>query len=176
MAMITCPECGANVSSEAESCPTCGRPINTKSKRRSRSSGLRTGAVIGLIGGIGLIAVLLISLYLGAASESRPEADITINVTTTAGEDKLISSLGLALPLVPIPLFIAAVIGADRFNRTTAIALSSASLVISAAALVLMAVFLNVLSICLGWLFLWQPVLEIIGAIKMLSNALRYEG
>lgn len=176
MAMIICPECGANVSSEAESCPTCGRPINTKSKRRSRSSGLRTGAVIGLIGGIGLIAVLLIGLYLGVASGSRPEADITINVITTAGEDKLISSLGMALPLVPIPLFIAAVIGADRLNRTTAIALSAASLVLSAVALVLMVVFLNVLSICLGWLFLWQPVLEVIGAIKMLSNALRYEG
>ena len=175
MAMITCPECGASVSSEAENCPTCGHPINIKPKRRSRAAGLRTGAIIGLMGGIGIIIVLLLG-YMGAVNESRPEADVTINITTTAGEDALISTLGLTLLLVPIPLFIVAVVGADKFNRTAAVALSALALAVSIGALTLTTVYLNVLSICLGWLFLWQPILEVVGSIKMLSNALRYEG
>ncbi len=175
MAMITCPECGASVSSEAENCPTCGHPINIKPKRRSRAAGLRTGAIIGLMGGIAIIIVFLLG-YMGAVNESRPEADVTINITTTAGEDALISTLGLTLLLVPIPLFIVAVVGADKFNRTAAVALSALALAVSIGALTLTAVYLNVLSICLGWLFLWQPVLEVVGSIKMLSNALRYEG
>ncbi len=112
MALITCPECGASVSSEAKVCPSCGRPINTQSKKRGRSSGFRTGAIIGLIGGIGLVGVFLLSV---------------------------------------------------------------AALALSATALVFMVFLLNVLSICLGWLFLWQPVLEIAGSIKMLSNAMKYE-
>ena len=29
MALINCPECGAKVSSQAPSCPSCGHPINT---------------------------------------------------------------------------------------------------------------------------------------------------
>ncbi len=175
MAMITCPECGASVSSEAENCPTCGHPINIKPKRRSRAAGLRTGAIVGLIGGIGIIIVFLLSLYMGTVNESRPEADVTINITTTAGEDALISTLGMTLPLVAIPLFIVAVVGADKFNRTAAIALSALALAVSIGALTFMAFFLNVLSICLGWMLLWQPALEVVGSIKMLSNALRYE-
>lgn len=30
MALITCPDCGKQISSSAPSCPNCGRPINTK--------------------------------------------------------------------------------------------------------------------------------------------------
>ena len=29
MALINCPECGAQVSSQAPTCPSCGHPINT---------------------------------------------------------------------------------------------------------------------------------------------------
>lgn len=34
MAMITCPECGKEVSDKAEVCPNCGCPINKKEERR----------------------------------------------------------------------------------------------------------------------------------------------
>ena len=175
MALITCPECGASVSSEAKVCPSCGHPINTQSKKRGRSSGFRTGAIIGLIGGIGLVGVFLLSMYLSASSQPEPPADVTVTVTTEAGNNALISGLGLILPLVVIPLFVAALIAADKIGRTAAIAMSVAALVLSATALVFMVFLLNVLSICLGWLFLWQPVLEVAGSIKMLSNAMKYE-
>jgi len=29
MALITCPDCGKEISSSAESCPNCGRPMST---------------------------------------------------------------------------------------------------------------------------------------------------
>ncbi len=32
MALIKCPECGADISDKAESCPKCGNPISSKSK------------------------------------------------------------------------------------------------------------------------------------------------
>ena len=35
MALITCPDCGTEVSSVAASCPKCGRPINVAPPRVS---------------------------------------------------------------------------------------------------------------------------------------------
>jgi len=32
MALITCPDCKKEISSEAESCPNCGRPMSTAIK------------------------------------------------------------------------------------------------------------------------------------------------
>lgn len=34
MAMITCPECGREVSDKAASCPNCGAPINSSSEKK----------------------------------------------------------------------------------------------------------------------------------------------
>lgn len=34
MAMITCPECGREVSDKAASCPNCGAPINNSSEKK----------------------------------------------------------------------------------------------------------------------------------------------
>lgn len=46
MALITCPECGKQVSTRASACPHCGYPISTiMNNPEDRSESLRAGAV-----------------------------------------------------------------------------------------------------------------------------------
>ena len=35
MAMINCPECGENISSQASTCPRCGFPVKTTSNHKT---------------------------------------------------------------------------------------------------------------------------------------------
>ena len=34
MALVRCPDCGRNISSEAPACPSCGRPMKSEEPRR----------------------------------------------------------------------------------------------------------------------------------------------
>lgn len=54
MALVSCPECGAQVASKAQSCPQCGEPDPS---RRARN-----GNVIRRV--VGLIVVLVAGSYL----------------------------------------------------------------------------------------------------------------
>ena len=56
MALIKCPECGSQMSSEAKACPACGKPSKTAGKREQNSKqaqgcGLMVlGLLMGFIG------------------------------------------------------------------------------------------------------------------------------
>ncbi len=39
MALNTCSDCGSNVSSEATTCPNCGKPLNSSSEKSNPESG-----------------------------------------------------------------------------------------------------------------------------------------
>ena len=41
MALITCPECGKEVSDKATACPNCGYPINTVGNNREFDCGIK---------------------------------------------------------------------------------------------------------------------------------------
>ncbi len=67
MAIIKCPECGKEISSLAESCPHCGRPMKKKTtthyyndhverEYNSRSIGMMVTAVI--IAGLGIYFII----------------------------------------------------------------------------------------------------------------------
>lgn len=72
MALITCPDCGTQVSSEAEACRQCGRPI-----RKSASAGgdsVASGVFRG-IGGCVILPLVLFILFLTllvANEEGKP--------------------------------------------------------------------------------------------------------
>lgn len=51
MALVTCPECNAEMSSEAHACPKCGKPnttVTTKKKNSLRDAGCLL-MVVGLL-------------------------------------------------------------------------------------------------------------------------------
>jgi RNA polymerase subunit RPABC4/transcription elongation factor Spt4 len=51
MALVECPECKKQVSSEAEKCPHCGRTIAQKQS----ATGVLAAIIIGLVVGVGLL-------------------------------------------------------------------------------------------------------------------------
>ena len=46
MSLISCPDCKAKVSYQAEKCPSCGRVI----KQRQTAGGLLAAVILGLLG------------------------------------------------------------------------------------------------------------------------------
>ena len=62
MALIECPECGSEVSSEAAACPKCGHPLRAKP-----SGGINMKDPVHAIGVILLVIILLIGVGSGIA-------------------------------------------------------------------------------------------------------------
>lgn len=172
MALIHCPECGKEVSGKAGSCPNCGHPINGEKPQEKKPS-LKTGSIIGLIGGASFIfiIVLLLSGLLSGQQEETPDVTATIETNSSA----LLGDIAAACCIAATVLFIIGLAMGSRLSRKAAIGVSVAALVLSAIALVGIALYYNVLMICIGWLFLWEPALEVVGSVKMLTAALKFE-
>ncbi|MDQ3829176.1 MAG: hypothetical protein M3361_07665 [Candidatus Tectomicrobia bacterium] len=49
MALPTCPQCGGELSTNAEACPTCGRPVTTRPVVTGRRWGKYDAAGLALI-------------------------------------------------------------------------------------------------------------------------------
>lgn len=60
MALIQCPECGTEVSSEAAACPKCGHPLRAKP-----SGGINAKDPVHVIGIVLVIIILLIGVVSG---------------------------------------------------------------------------------------------------------------
>lgn len=172
MALTQCPECGKEVSSEAESCPNCGHPIRVASASKKKPS-LKVGSIIGLIGGASFTLIMVLALSgLAKAPQDEPQ-DVTL--TVESGANGIIGDIGTLCCIAATVLFIIALVMGSKLSRKAAIGISVAALVLSIVALVGIALYFNVLMICIGWLFLWEPVLEVIGSVKMLSSALKLQ-
>jgi hypothetical protein len=73
MALIPCPSCSKNISSEAEACPDCGHPIKGKtvivhnhvSASSSASAASSGGGLGGCLGLIGLVVIIIIAISMG---------------------------------------------------------------------------------------------------------------
>ena len=175
MAMITCPSCGKPVSDEAESCPSCGQPIKKKDVNHAHRAGYRSGAITGLIGGVGyiLLFVLLSTGLFNKAEETTKSSDASISVES--GQNPTLLVVGVLAVLAVTALFLAGVILAKRLKRTPAIILAAAALVVSVIGMIGIFFYTGMLAICLFWLVMWQPILEVVGASRMLLHALKYE-
>lgn len=173
MALTTCPECGKEVSEKAKSCPNCGHPFGEGAQAKKKAS-LKTGSIIGLIGGGSFTLILAGFLIMGAITPPRePSSDLS--VTVDVNSSAILSGLGVLCAVAATVVFIVALVRSSKLSRNAAIGVSVTALVLSVISLISIALYYNVLMICIGWLFLWEPVLEVVGSVKMLSNALKYE-
>ena len=171
MAMTQCPECGEEVSDKAGVCPNCGCPLMVQKAPKKPS--LMVGSIIGLIGGASFTLIMALSLgnFVKAPQEETPDVSVTLGT----GAYGYLGDLGAIFCIAATILFIIALVAGQRLTRKAAIGISVAALVLSIASLLGILLYYNVLMFCIGWLLLWEPVLEVIGSVKMLSAAIKYE-
>lgn len=175
MALVNCPECQREVSDQAAACPHCGHPMaghqtNQTQKDPAKpkvNSRFKTGSIVGLIGGLGMVAVYAWGAFFGRSADSPstyPETKIQA--------EALVSSGMIAVILVAAVCLIAIVAG-NKMGRRSKLILSAVSLALSVFGL--FSIFFPCLatSLCLFFLLLWQPILEVIGSIMMVSGAMK---
>lgn len=117
-----------------------------------------------------LIALLLFGVFNDPDAVSNT-SDVSVTVESSA--NALLGSIGFiatALALVP---FVLGLVLDKRLSRSGAIALSTVALAVSVVGFVGIVFFYGMLAICIGWLLFWEPILEVVGAVLMLTSALR---
>ncbi len=104
MALITCPECGAQISDKAEYCPNCGLQINAKSEKQNKSVSYDVNAdkvqkkkMLGWT--IGIVIACIVTLCIvyvttrpsndnvPSSSDAVVEENVEENFKKTLGED-----------------------------------------------------------------------------------------
>jgi hypothetical protein len=88
MALVTCPDCGREVSDQAPACPNCGRPMKASSRPASTSAGAaaapkkKTSPLA--MGCLVIIVLGILGALLGEGSESgspsQPPAPTTVDL------------------------------------------------------------------------------------------------
>lgn len=83
MALITCPECGAQISDKAEKCPKCGMPLiqNTnKTRHNPKSNPKRWKFIVGIVSSSAIIATIIICiLFRGQSNADDMPKDNKVN-------------------------------------------------------------------------------------------------
>ena len=95
MAMIACPECGKQVSSEAPGCPSCGHPIKPP-PAPAKKTGLWWGlgcllavpALFMVVAVVGLLAAIAIPSFMRARTQSQQNACINNIRQVEAGKEQ----------------------------------------------------------------------------------------
>jgi len=112
MAMITCPECGKSISSEAANCPECGYPI--KPAPAAKKTGLWWGlgcllavpAIFTVIAIFGLLAAIAIPSFVKAKETSQQNVCINnmkiIELAKQEAVDKYNHKKGDTIPSIEI--------------------------------------------------------------------------
>ncbi len=171
MAIIKCTECGKEVSDMATTCPSCGAPIAGVQSDQEKTHSVRSGAITGLIGAIGLLATLGVCW---AVSEATPKKDADLTVTVSAPEGAAVVALavmlGFALGLV---CFVIGTVRANKLNRKQSVVLSVLGLIGSLMIMIPTFAVWNVFMLCIGWVVGWGPILMTIGSVMMLKSSLK---
>lgn len=80
MALIKCPECGKEVSSEASNCPNCGHPINNKAIVSFNNNKTTLMKIVGIICGIFMIVIISFTIF-NVSKKSKTIYDEIIDCT-----------------------------------------------------------------------------------------------
>ena len=124
----------------------------------------RSGAIMGLIGGIAFVAILVVG-YAGAEGVA--------DGASNQGVSSILSSVVPACILVNTLIFGAGFVTVRTASRKALLGLSVLALVLSLIGTIGMVLFLNVMALCIGPLFLWEPILQLVGAVKMVNASLK---
>lgn len=74
MAIITCPECGKEISDQATSCPNCGYPIKETTQINAKKSNINLKKKLPVIILIGALVVIGIIIYIVVGSPNKIKA------------------------------------------------------------------------------------------------------
>ena len=172
MALIECPECHHEVSDKADKCPNCSyplAPVDAVTPSSAVKNPYRSGAIMGLIGSIAFIVIMMWGFMGGTGGEDT--GGVTVAVQSDEASWLLMAAL-LSI-LVNAVVFAAALFMVKRANRRMLLGISVVALVFSLVWTLGMVAYLNALILCMGPLFLWEPVLQLVGAVKMVNAALK---
>lgn len=175
MAMINCPECGKEVSSEAATCPNCGHPIKQPQEepmKPGKSSSLKTGAIVNVIAGVGFMAMLAFFIF---APKEASNTGTTVTTAPAYGDlgGTLWTMTFLVVPVVTVLSII--ILAAKAPKRKPMLILAGVQLALAVAAAVVDLAIWN-LGICCGvWIMLWGTVVQLIGSILCMSGALKLD-
>lgn len=171
MALIECPECHHEVSDKADKCPNCSyplAPVDVGTPSSAVKNPYRSGAIMGLIGSIAFIAISAI----GLAGASGVEV-FDVGMISVQGAPSMLYIAPLFCILANTLVFGSALVMVKAANRKALLVLAAIAMVLSLVGTVGMVLFLNIMALCIGPLFLWEPVLQLVGAVKMVNAALK---
>lgn len=162
MAIVNCPECGAGVSDTAENCPKCGYILKAgKTRKKNR---LRIGAIVNIIGGIGML-LMYAAIYAGSSSASSTESD---GVTITVGPELSVSFALLYLlymvALVVVTTMSFIVVARKNPTRKGMTILCGIQLIVAIAGIVGIFTTYGTMVICGSWVLMWGSELQLIGS------------
>ena len=170
MALIECPECHHEVSDKADKCPNCSyplAPVDVVTPSSAAKKPYRSGAIMGLIGSIAFIAIWAVGLA-GASG-----GEVFDGGTSDQGAPSMLYIAPLFCILANTLVFGSALVMVKAANRKALLVLAAIAMVFSLVGTVGMVLFLNIMALCIGPLFLWEPVLQLVGAVKMVNAALK---
>ncbi len=170
MALIECPECHHEVSDKADKCPNCSyplAPVDAVTPSSAVKNPYRSGAIMGLIGSVAFIVIMMWVSMSGASSGDTGGASIE-----TPEAPQLFVAAFVCM-LVNTLVFAVALFMVKRANRRVLLGTSVVALVLSLVATLGMVMYWSLLILCMGPLFLWEPVLQLVGAVKMVNAALK---
>lgn len=168
MALITCPECNHEVSDKADVCPNCSYPLKSPSPDAAPAAvrnPYRSGAIMGLIGSIAFIVILGIG-YMNAMNAGVESSGREVPVWELAA--------GICI-FANTAVFAAGLTMAKSAGRKVLLGISAVALVFAFIGTVGMVLYMNVMALCLGPLFLWEPILQLVGAAKMMNASLKID-
>lgn len=117
-----------------------------------------------------MVAMLALGLSGVTVSDSQP-ADTGLGLSFSV--DGPVAAAGMISCLVAAIVFAVALFGGSKMGRSARIAISFVALALSFVALIGLFGYFNFLALCFSPLFLWQPILELIGSVMMVSGSLK---
>lgn len=160
MALMICPDCGKEISDKASCCPQCGFLLK-KGKQRKL---LKVGAIINLISTVSLALVFLV-LELMSSADTSIGSDGSNGITMSYELDDV--SLALSVLIISsVIIFILSICNLAIKKKLINIIISLILLVVAIISGIMIIVSgFSMFICCLYWVFLFTPILNIIGSI-----------
>jgi len=95
--LITCPECGKQISEQAESCPHCGRPLEEEERAEIAERAKRGQVTAALVGGGFVIGLVVLFAWLFGGLDhggTAPESSTAPTARTDEVETLLAETMG----------------------------------------------------------------------------------